>query len=282
VEYKKNDLTGNTFFTDTLLSLPQKPNLSTDLGNVFHGFIASYLNEVCKAGSKTEAELISEARDALAALDHPQLDLRHLEQRFDLLCQYFLPPFTGRLGAECCAEQSFTTLLNGVPLTGRIDLLIKDQTTQTLTIYDYKTGTVKRASELGSGYLRQLQFYKLLLENKEEFAGWKVVGGADIYVEPDTKNNFALAPEEFIFTGDEESEHLQALIAAVWNRLQSSLIDTSDFLLSEELAVLKAQSVYKTNSGNHQRGDLKEPSTEEYQRAYEQWLIADYHRRTSA
>lgn len=276
VEYKGNSLDGTSFLAEKLLSLPQKPSLSLDFGNVVHDYLSGYLDEVVKGGTKTEGDLIGEAKDALAVLDHPEADLAHLFQRFDLFLARFMPEFKSRLDEHAFAEQSFDVILDEVPLTGRIDLLVCDENTQTIAIYDYKTGTAKNANRRDSGYRRQLQFYKLLVENAPQFKGWRVSGGADIFVEPDRKDNLNLASEEFITVGDGELEHLRLLIQAVWHRLQNNLLDTSGFLQSKQLATLKAATVYKSTSGGHKKGDPKEPSAAEYQAAYEQWLIDEY------
>lgn len=281
VDYKNNSLDGASFLTGKLMSLPQKPVLASDFGNVVHSYLAGYLNEVLKARTKTEAELVLEARDALAALDHHEADLAHLNQRFDLFLEHFMPRFKPRLDTSAHAELSLTVMLEDVPLTGRIDLLLQENDTSTLAIFDYKTGEAKSPQKQGAGYKRQLQFYKLLLENSPEFDGWQVRGGADIFVEPNRKSNLALAPEEFVYVSEDELLHLRCLIQAVWHRLQHNLFDTSAFMQSEHLQALRASSVYKSTSSEHTKGDPKEPSADEYQSTYELWLI-DEHLKASA
>lgn len=276
VEYKNNPLTGESFYTSKMLSLPGVPSLAADFGTIMHSYLAGYLDEVVKAGAKTEEELIYEAKDAFAALDYPEYDLLHLKQRFDIVIKYFMPHFKRRLNMHAMAEQKFDIDLEGIPLTGRIDLLLKDPKAKTISIYDYKSGAAKSSGKQGSSYLRQLQFYKLLIEKTPEYKDWRVRGGANIFIEPDRKNNFAVAEEEFVIVDDKELGHLVELIKAVWHRLQKGLFDTTDFLKSNHLAELRAASVYKSASDTHKKGDPKEPSTRDIQVAYERWLIDDY------
>ncbi|MDR1089336.1 MAG: ATP-dependent helicase [Coriobacteriales bacterium] len=280
VEYREGGLDGARFLTNRLLALPSKPSPALDFGNIVHQYLAGYLNTVLKAGSTSEAELAAEARDALQALDYPPEELDGLAQRFELFLQHFMPAFKLRLTPDARAEQSFDVLLDGVPLTGRADLLLLDTSTQTIALYDYKTGAARSPGSQGAAYRRQLQFYKLLVENTPEFSGWRVSGGADLFVEPDRKQGLALPEEEFVQVGEEELVHLRRLIQAVWHRLQQQLFDTSGFLQSQQLADLRAHSVYKSNSGEHKKGDPKEPGAEELQRAYELWLIEEYEEST--
>ncbi|MDR1358889.1 MAG: ATP-dependent helicase [Coriobacteriales bacterium] len=276
VKYRGDSLDGAHFFTDTLLALPSKPSPALDFGNIVHEYLADYINQVLKAGSMTEQELAEEARDAISALDYPGEELDGLTQRFELFLGHFMPVFKPRLSPSARAEQSFDIMLDDVPLTGRADLLLLDSEAQTIALYDYKTGAARSPGAQGAAYKRQLQFYKLLIENTPEFSGWRVSGGADLFVEPDRKKDLALPEEEFLQVGEEELVHLRRLIPAVWYRLQHKLLDTSGFLQSQQLADLRADSVYKSNSGEHKKGDPKEPGTEELQRAYELWLIEDY------
>ncbi|MCL2038235.1 hypothetical protein FWG95_04540, partial [Candidatus Saccharibacteria bacterium] len=72
------------------------------------------------------------------------------------------------------------------------------------------------------GYRRQLLFYKLLVENSREFAGWTVDSGIVEFVEPNA--NGQIAGLEIDYSAPqikEESRVFSQLLHAVWSRIMT-------------------------------------------------------------
>jgi len=145
--------------------------------------------------------------------------------------------------------------LKDIRLSGKIDLIDIDKSTKTLRLTDYKTGK-PAASWQGKtdyekiklrGYRRQLLFYKLLVENSREFAGWTVKQGIIEFVEPNANGQIMQLTLDHD-NSTEEMKEFQRLIVVIWSRIMAlDLPDISEF--SQNLAGILAfeKSLLKTN-----------------------------------
>ncbi|MDR3315292.1 MAG: ATP-dependent helicase [Coriobacteriales bacterium] len=283
VEYRAPDAdvgaaaqAGNVFILQRLLSLPEAPSDSLEFGSLVHAFMEDYLNKVLKTQAATVEQLLDEYTEHISWLDFEASTNEHLRQRLALIAERFLPVSGAYMTEGAQAERWVAAQLDEVPLTGKCDLLVFDDEEKAIKVYDYKTGAPPDKDTPAEDYLRQLRFYKLLIESSPEYAGWKVQGGADIFVEPSKNHGGGIVPPRFVTVSESELEHLRLLIRAVWYRIQSKLFDTSAFQTSTHLQAVRAACVYKSSSGPHKVGDPKAPSRAELQPAYEQWLIDDY------
>lgn len=79
--------------------------------------------------------------------------------------------------------------IEGVPLTGKIDLITIDEKNKEIEVYDYKTGNFhdgKWTSEPSLfDHALQLEFYRLLLNNSREYHNYKIRKGHILYVTKD-------------------------------------------------------------------------------------------------
>ncbi|MBX4188912.1 PD-(D/E)XK nuclease family protein, partial [Candidatus Saccharibacteria bacterium] len=109
-----------------------------------------------------------------------------------------------------------------VQLTGKVDRLIIDEKTRTITIVDYKTGKPHDRWQSGIPKLymfrRQLILYKLLVENSARYKGYKIEKGIIQFVEPDEHGRLNHLE---LFFDDEEVELVKKLIMAIWVRIQA-------------------------------------------------------------
>lgn len=101
-------------------------------------------------------------------------------------------------------------------LNGRIDMLEEIKKGE-YRIHDFKTGKPKKKSEIDGtkkdgkyNYLRQLVFYKIILENYKG-KKFKVIEGVVDFVEPDQKGNYSSVV--FDLTTEDEAQVLQELEA---------------------------------------------------------------------
>lgn len=122
-------------------------------------------------------------------------------------------------------------LLDGVPVTGKIDKLEFEG--NTCTVVDYKTGNPDNVSAhiappnekqpLGGDYWRQMVFYKLLIEGQPE-KGWKVQMGKFDYVEPGRKDGKYVQKIIPIFETDETTVRMQ--LKDAYGRIMNHDFDT--------------------------------------------------------
>lgn len=116
-------------------------------------------------------------------------------------------------------------VVNGIPITGKIDKMTIDPMARTIHVTDFKTGKAKTDWEgkdmtekiLMRNYRRQLVFYKLLVEHSRDFSGYNVERGTLEFVEPIDGTIRTLD----LVIGDDDTRRLAALIEAVYARIMS-------------------------------------------------------------
>ena len=267
VEYAEGCTNSVEFPSKRVMRLPQEPALALEFGTTVHAFFENYVNHVLRSPNTTLEELAARYRQEILWLDFAQAEVETYADRFDRIVATFVPWLTAELssGARLVTEAAIDAVLDGeIALFGFCDLLVVDDDARTVRIIDYKTGfNTEKAS---TGYTRQLQFYRLLIESSHEFAGYHVVDSADVFVEPD-KNTGALREPVVTVVSDDELAHLYDLICAVWRRIQVGEFDTSAFEQSPQMARYIAGNVNKDGSPS-KRVDRKA-----LQAAYEDWLI---------
>ena len=127
------------------------------------------------------------------------------------------------------AEQKLEAILDGdIRLTGKIDAMIVDRQNKLIQVIDYKTGKgMDDFTERGSDYQKakarryqqQLMFYKLLIENSAEYAGFHVVSGALEFIEPDTHDDSHLFRPEVDYSDTVAMDEFKQLVRSVWNHI---------------------------------------------------------------
>jgi DNA helicase-2/ATP-dependent DNA helicase PcrA len=265
------------YFLRRIMRLPAEPNPQTAFGSLIHKLFETLLGRSALAGAEEAASAMAEQfHTMISRLDFDEPQRAHMHERLDRIIGQFAPlmpqALHWRQGDELLAERKFDALVDGVPLTGVCDLLIADPAQRTIRLYDFKTGNPDNA-KADAAYLRQLQFYKLLLENCSEYQGWTVIGGADVFVEPSKTSGGIVAPA-FEEVPAEKLGHLRLLIQAAWRRLQERRFDVSAFEGSEHYRQFAASYVY---SASHEKAGEPKPLTDAaLQPAFEQWLIDEF------
>ena len=126
--------------------------------------------------------------------------------------------------------------VDGVPVTGKIDHIIVDDTNKTIEIYDFKTGGYHKEKWQSHAtlykYMLQLGFYKLLLNNSPTYAKYKVTQAHILFVTPDKDGE--VYDKVYEFNADDEKE-LLALIAAAYRQIESlEFIDDPELFVSPD------------------------------------------------
>lgn len=262
VTYEQGCANSLRFSERQVLRLPEAPNTSLEFGTIVHAMLEDLSNKAMGEQQVPKDQIIAAFRQRVAWMDCDESSVSRYLQRFDRICNAFVPWMLERLGTgrRIAEKRIATATLVGTPLYGCLDLLLVDDEAKTVRIIDYKTGFTYEATP---GYERQLAFYKLLVERSLEFEGYTVSSLADCYVEPDKETGELHPPIETAPT-EEDVRQLERLADAVWARIESGNWDTAEFEQSPQYEeAIEAQAACRT----------KKDKAAVMQEAYEDWLI---------
>ena len=125
--------------------------------------------------------------------------------------------------------------IDGIPVTGKIDHMIVDETRKTIEIYDFKTGNYHKerwqSHKTLYKYMLQLGFYKLLLNNSPTYAKYKVEKAHILFVKPDSKTG-EVYDRVYEFNAEDE-QALLALMKTVYELVLSlRFLDDPEIMVS--------------------------------------------------
>ncbi len=262
VTYQPGCLNSVQFPESSIVRLPKAPAIALEFGTIAHAMLEDVVNRAMGPQQASLEEIQAAARQRVEWLDFSPEEVNRYLQRFDRICEVFVPWLVERVAPYRCVTEAelCAATLAGTPLSGFLDLLLVDDASKVVRIVDYKTGFDGRPSD---SYERQLQFYKMMVELSPEFEGYRVVSMGDFYIEPEKDADCVRAPFETT-AADEEIRELQRLVDAVWHRIQRGEWDTSDFERSMLFEVAKRD-----------QGQVRAKADKAriMQRAYERWLI---------
>ncbi len=210
------------FFYRNLLALPQEYDRNQIFGRAIHKALSRYIQDIPK-GRANNLKLIEAFVDALAKEPLKQKDFDDLLKKGQLILQsYFDQRLTSlKKGVESEVVIKGVRLTQNIKLNGVIDLVEKKEKGEVI-IYDFKTGKPKTRGEIegstvgSSGdYLRQLVFYKLLIDNYYN-GRLKVKEGVIDFIESDVKGK--IRSESFEISQDQVKE-LEQLILEVSGKI---------------------------------------------------------------
>ncbi|MDD4937555.1 MAG: ATP-dependent DNA helicase [Candidatus Shapirobacteria bacterium] len=155
------------FYYKTILRIPQNKQKFSSFGTAIHSALGSLYQK------KSLKDVLIIFEQSLKNERLPKSDFKWcLEVGRQLLTDYF-DQYKGSIKEGNISEYNFAAdniVYEGIPLTGKIDLIQKDQNNK-ITVVDFKTGNVdNKYKELSStgDYYRQIVFYKLLLDLKND------------------------------------------------------------------------------------------------------------------
>lgn len=205
------------FYYENILKVPFQKNDALAFGSAVHYALERFFR-VMKERSRvfpTKEELLNYFDYGLtmeAASLTPDQYKRRTEQGHTILAEYY-DQYITEFGKDAEIEYKVPRyMLDGVPVTGKIDKIEMDGDVCDVT--DYKTGdpdnsAVKytaRPSDAnpdGGDYWRQMVFYKLLLENYKD-RNWKVRMGMFDYIQKGKKSGQFKRIQVPVFPQDEE------------------------------------------------------------------------------
>lgn len=204
------------FYYKTILRIPQNKEKFGSFGTAIHAALSKlYLQKL----SKTEIQKVFDKalkEERLGQSDHQWCQELGHQVLSDYYDQYFSSIKDGNI-----SEYNFRSdnlVLDGIPLTGKIDLIEKSSDGK-IKVVDFKTGNPdSKYKELSSDgdYFRQLVFYKLLLDLKND-PHFKFDGGLIDFVEKSKAKKSYLRKEFDINSADVDK--LKTQIKEVYQKI---------------------------------------------------------------
>jgi len=218
------------FLLHNLLHFPQAMSPSAAYGSAIHGVLQ--LAHQHLAATKELKPL----EDTLGDFERKLTDYRLSDHDYESLLERGNTALTTFMNARADSfsptqqvEHSFShesIVVDDVRLSGAIDLLDIDDKSKTIKVTDYKTGKALSTWQGKSvfekiklhKYEQQLMFYKILIENSRQYAGYTVTSAALEFIEPDPSGEIIILDYSY---DDEACAAFRQLLVAVWQRIQS-------------------------------------------------------------
>jgi len=207
------------FFVGYIIGIRGESNFSIDYGNCVHE-VMDRLNKK-QLTNEAAIELFNELADKADTTEDAKRDLR---DRGNAELPGFLDAFGDRLrNVRTDSERSFFTeniLLGDTLIGGKIDRIEIDDKSKTITVSDFKTSKPAYKWSDSDGTLKykiQLYFYKFLIENSRDYAGYRVTKGRIDFVKPDSSGFYHALELDF---DDAEAEQVKKLISVVYQHVK--------------------------------------------------------------
>lgn len=243
------------FLLQNLLRFPQAMSPSAAFGSAIHATLHRAHAHLTATGKKRPVEdLMGDFETVLQDYQLPHDQYEHFAKKGSDVLSYYLARKYDYFSPTQLVELSFGTesvVVDGVRLTGAVDLIEVDEETKRIYVTDYKTGKPTATWQGKTDYEKiklhhykqQLMFYKLLLENSRQFSGYTVALGYIEYVEADSAGT--LHRLELSFDTNEMTE-FKTLMCGVWKRIQALDFSTADNY-DQNLSGIKAFETELTN-----------------------------------
>ena len=231
------------FFEINLIRFPQSKHSSASFGTSMHEAIRYYY-QCYKDHKKTASleEVLEQFKTNLKQQGLNKIDFENSLLKGEEALPIYYNQFQSQLVGNYKLEEDFKyqdVRLGDAIITGKIDKIEYD-ISGNIIVTDFKTGAAKSKWENSqdsdkikmSSYSRQLEFYKLLVENSKYNYGRIVTLGRLEFLQP----HDAKTPKPYIVTLDkdltnrEPIQKLHKLIEIVWNKIQNlEFPDTSHY-----------------------------------------------------
>jgi DNA helicase-2/ATP-dependent DNA helicase PcrA len=224
------------FYYENLLRVPFQKNDALAFGSAVHNALERFFKEMKAASAFPGKERLLAVFDSSMFAESASFTAimyeRRMEQGHTILSEYYdryINEFPTNVEIEWKVGRY---LLDGVPVTGKIDKMEIDG--DSCTIVDYKTGDPDRwgnantaapneKEPLGGDYWRQMVFYKLLIENHDE-KRLKVTMGMFDYIQKNGKTGEFKRYYVPMFAQDEETVRQQ--LKDTYSRIMNHEFDT--------------------------------------------------------
>ncbi len=218
------------FFEKNILRFPIMPSFELSYGNAIHKAIDRFYKVYKKVKIlPTLNNFLDYYRDALNFQRlNPKVSAHLYAKGQEKLTNYY-NFHKNNFNPQDQSETSFGfggfTVVDGVPVKGKIDRMQINEQTGEIKVFDYKTGkTMKDFDGYSSNekvkaykYKNQLIFYKLLIENSRNYKGkFTVTSGTLEFIDGENE------PRSLTYAiTKEDTDNLRALIKAVYSKIKT-------------------------------------------------------------
>ena len=211
-----------SFLLDTILRFPSAPNSDSMFGNAMHETLEWLQQQINIHGqSPLQKATLEHFRVRLEKEPLTSEQLAIQQARGTHALEVFLQDSATHFMPGNKPEHNFrdegVVLEDNVHMGGKIDLLEIDKETKTITVIDYKTGSLGTNKTKLHKYELQLYCYKILLEHSHSFAGYRVEKGVLVFVEPDDSEKIVRRTVTFT---DVETKRVIKLLSAMWHHVR--------------------------------------------------------------
>lgn len=225
-----------SIYKNRILRAPDEP-LTEQLayGNLIHATFEQVTNQ-----GISDTEALEFFRAKVGEVPLATHDLKSLEEKGAYSLKIALETFAPILRHEHAkAEVNLSSehpVLDGIPLTGKIDHLEINPEAKTIEVYDFKTGNYHDSKWQSHPtlykYAMQLGFYKLLLNLSPSYRNYKVTKGHILFVSPDADG--LVYDKVYDYEPSEEAE-LKKLAKVVYRQITSlDFIENPELFLSPD------------------------------------------------
>jgi len=233
----------HSFFVHKVLRFPSAPLPEGQYGNAIHETLEWLNNHFVQTGQfLTEAALLEYFERQLKAKRLNAAQTNQLLERGTLCLTAYLSQRQQVIGRNVVSEAKFrgeAVFCGDAHLTGKIDKLIIDKETKTITVVDYKTGRSysrwTREPKLHR-YKQQLYIYKTLIEHSRTYKGYTVTDAYLEFVEP---NEDGVITELHLNFNDEEATRINRLAEAVWRHIKDLSFPNVDTYDGNDMAAIE-------------------------------------------
>lgn len=185
------------YFFRTIVRLPTTPSKSLLFGNVLHGTLEEVTRRVADSGVLPPVDDVVELfHDRLRRTRVPRLYREEFMRRGEMVVRGYYHEHADALSLVGSAEQRITNVPfvldggQGITLTGAIDKITPTDDGR-IVVTDYKTGKswTDKNKEDREKLIRQMRFYKLLLDNDPRTTHPQVAYVEINFIEPRQKNS---------------------------------------------------------------------------------------------
>ena len=223
------------FFKSYILNAPSEPsNWSIVFGNLVHATFEAVTKQ-----NLSDDEALKFYIDGVSKADLTDGDKKVLLDKGRDSIEASLTAF-GEIIHHGQAEIDFyseSLIVDGVPVTGKIDHLLINEADKTIEVYDYKTGSYHnnnwKSHPAMYQYMLQLIFYKVLLNNSIRYRNYRVTKGHILFVSKD-KNDGEVHEREYVFNADDENDFKKILFAVYRQATSLQFLDDEELFISPD------------------------------------------------
>ncbi len=210
------------FFINSILRFPKGQTPVAVYGSVIHDCLNWIHQQILKTSTlPLKTKIFKYFEERLTSQNLSPQDHELLLERGHNCLEAFMSVASSYSKTSDQSEYNFRSegvFIGKAHLSGKIDRMLIDKKSKTISVVDFKTGkssTNWNTSKLHK-YRQQLLMYKLMVEGSHSFRGYKVEKGLLVFVEPDTKDQIVALE---LSIEENEVKNLKLLIQSVWSHI---------------------------------------------------------------